>query len=118
MKQFLAYFLLIFLPILTGYVSIFVLFFTSIICLFGVKRIIVSYISILIGAGLTLYLYYLFFNYLSVDFGLLAVLIAAVSTVIMLFYRLNIGRNAQYEKTVTTLEIIGITLTGIYLIYF
>lgn len=117
MKQILVYFLIVLFSVITGWITFIPLIFVSIFTLFGVSKKVVGYTSILLGGALTLYLFSLLFKALDVEFGILAIIIAIISSILMLFYRISIGRQKQHETNVITLEIIGIIIAGFILLY-
>lgn len=109
----LAYASLVIAPLISGILLIILMIPLSIFQFIGINKEYISYLSSLVGGLVLVYLYSLLFNWMKVDFGIFALLLLLIPIILNNIQRVRTRPHKQFEKTVGTLEVIGIII-GIF----
>lgn len=106
----LAYASLLIAPFISGILLIILMIPLSIFQFIGVNKEYISYLSSLVGGVVLVYLYSLLFNWLKIDFGILAFLLLLIPIIFNNIQRVRTRPHKQFEKRVGTLEVIGVII--------
>ena len=106
----LAYASLVIAPLISGILLIILMIPLSIFQFIGINKEYISYLSSLVGGLVLVYLYSLLFNWMKVDFGIFALLLLLIPIILNNIQRVRTRPYKQFEKTVGTLEVIGIII--------
>lgn len=104
----LAYASLLIAPFISGILLIILMIPLSIFQLVGVNKEYIGYLSSFIGGIVIIYLYSLLFAWMKVDFGVFAFLVLLIPIILNNIQRVRTRPHKQFEKTVGTLEVIGV----------